>query len=442
MQKYLFSTCAGIFVGSATTIGYFRTKDQVEGGGEGAKAMETDIVRIDPVPLQEKVHVEDAGAKTKDSGAAVRFDALETKFSSLKYGIPVSHQIFTPNDACEQGFVSMVDFRLRAPLWVAEHLTRSSVCAKEGDRKHSRFHGEDSVPEPFRASLVDFRGSGFSRGHLSPASNNKASQEAMDRSFSFANVVPQEMSMNGCDWLRLERMTQQLVKGSSSKAKRPPLREEKEGETSKKKKSARSSSLADPPFTDAFVISGPLFLEDNVSSELLPTGAPDNHRVAYRTVGPNRVAVPSHMYKVILAENTKDRTRAIAAFVMPNCPIKKKRPLRFYQVPIERLESVAGLRFFHRLLADERRGCADLCGLPGNYCSYGDDDRSIFWRRLGILKAADSIAEADTALSDAEQAGFDVEWMRMMFQRAHASRLADLAEASTEKEIGASKGPQ
>ena len=38
---------------------------------------------------------------------------------------------------------------------------------------------------------LDFRGSGWSRGHMAPAGNNKHSQAAMNQTFYLTNIVPQ-----------------------------------------------------------------------------------------------------------------------------------------------------------------------------------------------------------------------------------------------------------
>eukprot|EP00940_MAST-03C_sp_MAST-3C-sp2_P001217 g1217.t1 len=355
-------------------------------------------------------------AKTKD------FDECE-RFSCLRYGMPASFALNTPPEENPDGYVSLVDFRLRIPLWSAEHLTAESIAAKVGNRKHSRFYSEKTIPDAFRADLVDYRKSGYSRGHLSPASNNKRTQEDMDRSFSLANVVPQEMSMNGCDWLRLERMVKQLV-------------------TKDEERSDDDGTPARVPFSDVYVISGPLFIED--------PSTPGT--IQYRTIGPNQVAVPTHMFKVVLAEDACEDPssegrrpsvrRALAAFVMPNRPIKDHRPLSEYQVPLDALENASGLRFFSKILVDKRSRCEmeDLCTLDGaNYCRYSDDERSVFWRRLGVLKSASSVQEADAALADATEAGFDVEWMRGMFRRAHATRIRELSSASTFIEAGPSK---
>lgn len=334
---------------------------------------------------------------------------VKEEHAAATYGVPASFLLHESAD----GFVSLVDYRLRIPLWVAEHLTQESVDSTEGDRRQSRFHPEKGVPATFRATPNDYKNSGYSRGHLSPASNNKITQRAMNESFSLANIVPQEMSMNGCDWLRLERMVQRLVRRATPRETR---------------------------WNDVYVVSGPLFLSRNhplihcIADDGVADVKTDERCgvVSYETIGDNRVAVPTHLYKIVLAEGPCDKEddpddsrphRAIAAFVMPNRPIKNRRPLVSYQVPVEAVEKAAGSLFFPRL-RDERERCADLCALiGGQQCMYGDDERSSHWRRLGMLKSAGSIEEADAALATAREHGLDPQWMEDMFRREHKRRV-------------------
>ncbi len=74
-----------------------------------------------------------------------------------------------------------------------------------------------------------------------------------------------------------------------------------------------------------------------------------NHDVLHPHAGkpPCLVAVPTHFYKVVLAES---RSRlpfgapkvSVGAFVMPNDQIQPDMPLTAFSVPLEMLENVAG----------------------------------------------------------------------------------------------------
>lgn len=67
--------------------------------------------------------------------------------------------------------------------------------------------------------------------------------------------------------------------------------------------------------------------------------------VRYQVIGPNHVAVPTHFFKVILAENDKGQFE-LESYVTPNKEIDDKIPLEAFRVPIDTIERAAGLLFF------------------------------------------------------------------------------------------------
>lgn len=58
------------------------------------------------------------------------------------------------------------------------------------------------------------------------------------------------------------------------------------------------------------------------------------------------MSVPTHYFKVVLAENSSGKhgshKAAVGAFVMPNAGIDPGTPVTAFAVPLEALESVAG----------------------------------------------------------------------------------------------------
>lgn len=82
------------------------------------------------------------------------------------------------------------------------------------------------------------------------------------------------------------------------------------------------------------------------------------------------MAVPSHLYKVILARQNETSTDplALGAFVVPNKPIGFDHQLLEFQVDIEDLEKMSGLIFFPQVnkAKDVRNLCeVDTCKLMG-----------------------------------------------------------------------------
>ena len=79
----------------------------------------------------------------------------------------------------------------KIPKWVAWHLISDHTNGDQ--RRLSNFIVDDEVPAP-RAELVDYKGSGYDRGHMCPAGDNKWGFEPMKESFFLTNICPQGKS--------------------------------------------------------------------------------------------------------------------------------------------------------------------------------------------------------------------------------------------------------
>ncbi|MGM8870387.1 DNA/RNA non-specific endonuclease [Psychrobacter sp. 2Y5] len=111
---------------------------------------------------------------------------------------------------CMDGFAVMYSGVTRTPLWSAEHLTRTRLNqAKTIDREDS-FHEESRLPESARASLDDYSGSGYDRGHLAPNADMATRSQQYD-SFSLANIAPQSPRNNRYIWRNIESATRYLT---------------------------------------------------------------------------------------------------------------------------------------------------------------------------------------------------------------------------------------
>lgn len=111
---------------------------------------------------------------------------------------------------CMDGFAVMYSGVSRTPLWSAEHLDRIRLQqAKQIDREDS-FHEESKLPKSARASLSDYSGSGYDRGHLAPNANMANRSQQYD-SFSLANIAPQSPRNNRYIWRNIESATRYLT---------------------------------------------------------------------------------------------------------------------------------------------------------------------------------------------------------------------------------------
>ncbi|ELU17263.1 hypothetical protein CAPTEDRAFT_192841, partial [Capitella teleta] len=89
----------------------------------------------------------------------------------LKYGVPIQAPLVSYNKNHSLHY----DQAKKIPSWVAEHLTAWNL--KGGaERQKCNFRSDASLPEMFRSKNEDYRGSGWSRGHMAPAADHKLDQ--------------------------------------------------------------------------------------------------------------------------------------------------------------------------------------------------------------------------------------------------------------------------
>lgn len=113
-------------------------------------------------------------------------------------------------ELCFSGFVVMHSGVTRTPIWVGEHLTTSRLKKARDLDRQDNFHEEERLPKDERATLADYRGSGYDRGHMAPNADMASRQQQSD-SFSLANMVPQSPTNNREVWRNLEEATRALV---------------------------------------------------------------------------------------------------------------------------------------------------------------------------------------------------------------------------------------
>ncbi|KAI4786405.1 hypothetical protein E4T44_13885 [Aureobasidium sp. EXF-8845] len=217
---------------------------------------------------------------------------------------------------------SAYDRRTRNPAWVVEHITPESLKNSNADRKHSVFVEDDGIPEKFRAKLKDYFRSGYDRGHQVPAADAKWSQQAMDDTFALSNMCPQVgEGFNRDYWAHFEDFCRRLT------GRYPSVR----------------------------IVTGPLYLPKKE--------ADGKWRVSYEVIGnPPNVAVPTHFYKVIFAEDGKIGGQvSLGAFVLPNARIANDKPLQDFEVPLEAVERASGLEFASLLPPAQRKSlCKEI----------------------------------------------------------------------------------
>lgn len=92
--------------------------------------------------------------------------------------------------------------RTLVPDWVTYHLTRENL---EGDLgRTNNFRPDPELTEGERAELIDYRRSGYDRGHMAPAAAFKHRRTVMSETFLLSNMAPQKPNLNRRIWRTLE----------------------------------------------------------------------------------------------------------------------------------------------------------------------------------------------------------------------------------------------
>lgn len=172
--------------------------------------------------------------------------------------------------------------------WVYYHVSPSSLSGTAS--RSDNFRVDDKVSTG-SATLADYVGSGYDRGHLCPAASMSINSTAMSESFYMSNMSPQHPSLNRGMWKKLEEHVRDLA-------------------------------LADSML---HVISGPV-----LSSSI-------------GTIGANNVTVPEYYYKVIYSP----KKQQMIGYVMQNC--KLPDPLESYATTVDYIESITGIDFFAQM---------------------------------------------------------------------------------------------
>lgn len=224
----------------------------------------------------------EAGACDASAGSAEADDKLVMQTSPKG----------TPEQILKRtGYVASYNKTTLLPNWVAWHLTAERT---EGSAKRSGvdFAEDTEVPEP-RATDWDYYNSGYDRGHMCPAADNKWSKKAMEESFLFTNMCPQNGNLNRGDWNEMEMACRKWAK----------------------------------KYGDLYIVCGPIL-----------------YKGKHKTIGKNKVVVPEAFFKVVL--RTGDDPQAIG-FIYKNT--SGNRPKDSYVNTVDEVERITGIDFFPSL---------------------------------------------------------------------------------------------
>jgi endonuclease G len=119
-------------------------------------------------------------------------------------GIPSPTSVNDPNSflSVKSGYVVSYNSGRKVPNWVSWELNTSyfGSTARQND-----FRPDDTFPANLpQASLADYSGSGFDRGHMCPSDDRTLTTAANSQTFFLTNMVPQAANNNRGPWEKLE----------------------------------------------------------------------------------------------------------------------------------------------------------------------------------------------------------------------------------------------
>ena len=215
-----------------------------------------------------------------------------------RYGMPAADQILF-----NRHYVLGYSYYFRQAKWALEIIDPDKSDVERADN----FRPDYRIPQMFRADLVEYRGSGYDRGHLVASANQIEREIQNSETFLLSNMSPQEPKFNRDIWKDLEHAVRQL--------------------------DARKTIL------ETYVICGPLFYFDTAVNII---GASDANGVT--------LPIPHAYFKSVLTENSRGRLH-MWSFVMPNEYSGKS--LADFRVPTVKVEKMSGLLLWERLVGSK-----------------------------------------------------------------------------------------
>lgn len=177
----------------------------------------------------------------------------------------------------------------KTAFWVAEHLSGKDLNVSE--ERVNAFRPDPDLPASEAAKPSDYKHSGYDQGHMAPVGDMHQDKAAMLESFYLSNMVPQVPGNNRDGWNHLEAYVREMAQARS----------------------------------DLYVITGPIY----------------DCKGACKTIGTNKVQVPTHLYKIIF----DPRQRATLSFIVPNQPFTLLDAPK-YITTVEAVEEATNIKFF------------------------------------------------------------------------------------------------
>lgn len=192
------------------------------------------------------------------------------------------------------GYIVSYNPQTLNPNWVAWELYPEKLV--EEVSRYSKFLPDPDVRDNIKVTTYEYTHSGWNRGHMCPAADNKWDSQAMKESFYMTNVCPQNENLNKGDWNDLEEACREWAMNES-----------------------------------IYIVCGPIFYDEPV----------------YGFIGKEfKIRIPDAFFKVVLKGVESGNPQAIG-FIFKNESGNHK--LYKYVNSIDQVERITGIDFFPAL---------------------------------------------------------------------------------------------
>ncbi|MEM1145535.1 MAG: DNA/RNA non-specific endonuclease [Pseudomonadota bacterium] len=216
----------------------------------------------------------------------------------MRYGIPAADQVLV-----NRHYVVGYSYYFRQAKWALEIIDPDNP----GLDRLENFRPDYRIPEDFRPDLVDYRNSGYDRGHLVASANQREVELQNSETYLLSNMSPQKPRFNRQIWKQLETEIRKLND--------------------------------EPSVLETYVICGPVFYFDQPVECI---GEADTNGVS--------IPVPNAYFKSVLTEGRSGKL-SMWSFLMPNEELDE--PIEAYQVPATKIEKYAGVKLWQNLVGSE-----------------------------------------------------------------------------------------
>lgn len=200
-----------------------------------------------------------------------------------------------------KGYALLHSSKRKTALWVCEAVGKKQLSGS-ATRQGIRIKPDERLLQYPRAELKDYKKSGYHRGRLASCGNQAADPKRLVERLMLSNTAPMKPRFRTGVWRALEEKVRAWVKARGY----------------------------------ARVITGPMMY------------AEEGGQADYLFIGPGKVIVPTHFYKIVVAPDARGRWQAIG-FVLANRPYDKPYDWASFIKPIDWIEKHAGFDFMPNL---------------------------------------------------------------------------------------------